>query len=209
MGNNSKNILPFLEIKKIQFSFGNWVSQEFNIKMHHGDFHILKGSSGSGKSSLVRAILGLTKYQEGEIFCFGKKVNEENINEIRKNISWLPQNLEILKAPAEDSSSLGFIKNILEISNINFNLDKTEELLSELNLKKSLLKSDFSNLSLGERQRIGLVVCAIRNKKICLLDEPTSSLDVKNSEGVVKFIKEHLHTSLIISHSNLAELDNG
>jgi UDP-glucose/iron transport system ATP-binding protein len=197
-----------LEIKNIEFSYGSWRSESFDLIISEGKHFILKGGSGSGKSSLLRAILGFAKFKDGEIFCFGKKINEDNIYEIRKQISWLPQNLDIMKAPVQDKSTLGFIKNILEISEAKFHQEKIEKYFLELNLKLDLLKSDFSSLSLGERQRVGLVVCALKEKKLWLLDEPTSSLDAKNTELVIKFIKKYISTALIISHSNLLGLEN-
>jgi len=203
MNDKLKNYLPVLEIKNVIIEFGDWICEEFNFTLNEGEFFILNKSSGSGKSSLLRAILGFIKNKEGEIICFGKKVNEENIYEIRKQISWLPQNLDVMKAPLHDKTTLGFINNILNISDVVLDIRKVKEYFFELGLNENLLNSEFLSLSLGERQRVGLSLCALREKALWLLDEPTSSLDDKNTELAIAFIKKYSPTSLIISHRDL------
>lgn len=154
------------------------ILRNFSFKVKEGENICISGESGKGKSSLLKLIQGYLIANKGEIFVFNKKIDPENIKYIRKNISWLPQNINL---PVD--CGLDLIKLL--------GLDESQKkpiitLMKKLGLEKEIYLKDFSEISGGEKQRIILSICLNLNRKLLLLDEPTSSLD----EKAILFLKE-------------------
>lgn len=170
---------PLLEGKDIYFRYGDEVIFDgFNFKIEKGDQIVLKGDSGSGKTTLFRLILGFESIQQGDILYRGEslKENPERIQTLRKNSSWLPQDLNIGTGTVDQVILFPFTFHIHKENRPQNS--KIKSTLSELGLNPDeILHKRFSDLSTGQRQRIGLALCVLLNQSFILLDEPTSALD--------------------------------
>lgn len=170
---------PILEGRNINFEYdGEIIFKDFNFSIRSGDHIVLKGESGSGKTTLFRLILGFEKIRSGDILYHGKSLTEhpEAVQALRSKSAWLPQDLNIGTGTVRDVIDFPFT-----FQNSKFNTPgekKIKTVLHNLGLnEKEILEKAFSDLSTGQRQRVGLSLCILLNRPLLLLDEPTSALD--------------------------------
>jgi phospholipid/cholesterol/gamma-HCH transport system ATP-binding protein len=196
-----------IEINDLGKSFGdNVVLKHFNLTLRKGESVAVLGKSGSGKSVLIKCIIGLLKPEEGSIYVFGQNIPELKHNEldkIRVKIGFLFQSNALY-----DSMT---VKENLQfpLRRHSIKLDKKEE--------DALLKEALENVGLyhtidmmpvelsgGMRKRIALARTLILKPDIILYDEPTTGLDPitggEISELMVKVQEKYNTSSLIISH---------
>jgi len=157
------------------------------------------GKSGAGKSTLVNMLMGFILPDNGKITLLGMDVNEEKINEIRENLSWVPQELNIDVRYVRDLLLLPFSYNINKNNNPS---EKTIiNALDIFGLKEVILSKDVSEISGGEKQRIFLTSSSLLKRKIYFLDEPTSGLDSESKRKVINyFLHECASTVVAVTH---------
>lgn len=161
---------------------------------------LIKGPSGTGKTTLLHLLAGLYTPLSGEVFWDGEsvtKLSENKISHLRKmNMSLVFQNLNLLPylTATENLELVGLSKNA------------ALEMLTALGLKDKS-NSRTQSLSLGEQQRIAVARALGLMPAIILADEPTSSLDDKNSEQVMKLLVEGSHNPsvIMVSHDHRVE----
>jgi putative ABC transport system ATP-binding protein len=148
---------------------------------------VLIGGSGSGKTSLISLIAGLSKQYKGNIFYDGidiKNLTSAKIDKFRgENIGIIFQKLHLIK-------SLSVKENILiatHFSNKSFSSENLNKFAEKIGIVEKLNKMP-SELSLGEAQRVAILRSVINRPKLILADEPTSSLDDKNADSVINFL---------------------
>jgi len=165
---------------------------------------IIKGGNGSGKSTLLKLLYQLINKTGGEIFYDGVESKQiKNIDIIKKNkLSMMYQNHNFI----ESLTILENLKITSAFNNINTQLYETTagRYLEYFNLKSKLDKYP-AELSLGELQRISLIRGLLSNAQFFLLDEPTASLDVYNTERVMELIQKISDNKkvIIVSHNQL------
>jgi phospholipid/cholesterol/gamma-HCH transport system ATP-binding protein len=196
-----------IRIEGLKKSFGDKnVLCGLNLNVCRGENVVVLGKSGTGKSVLIKCIVGLIQPDEGSLEVLGKDVcslNEEQLDELRIRVGFLFQS-----AALYDSMTVA--------ENLEFPLrrhlkDKSEEEISQLidetlasvGLKEAREKMP-SELSGGMRKRIGLARTLILKPEIMLYDEPTTGLDPVTSreisELIVEMQKKYNITSIIITH---------
>ncbi len=197
-----------LHLKKINFSHKNTNSKLF----HNLDFKIKKnqmigiiGTNGSGKTSLMQILLSLIKPNSGKIIVDNKQIEFNNTESYRKLFSYLPQ---------ENFFINGTIKENITFGDENVNKNKLMKALDDANclsfvkkLKNNInhiMSENGKNFSLGQLQRLALARALYFDNEILILDEPTSSLDLKAEKKFLLLIKKlkKEKTIIIISHRN-------
>ncbi len=167
----------------------------------------LIGNSGSGKSTIFNLISHEIVKTSGKIYVNNydfDTISENDVNVLKKNVvSYISQEAELY-------NDLTFEENVnvvLAISGIKKEdvLEEYEKYLKLLGLEK-LVNEKISNLSGGERQRLAIFINVLRKTKILLSDEPTSSLDDKNSRIVLSALKEISKDKLVIVSSHNVSL---
>ena len=181
---------------------------KINLELSNGQCIGLLGPSGSGKSTLLQIAGLLDNPTNGEIIINGEKcdtLSQEKKNLIRKKyIGFIYQNFYLL-------DSFSALENIIIPQLINGSSYKSAKkrainLLSSLGLSKRIDNKP-RELSGGEKQRVAILRAIANMPKIILADEPTGNLDKKNSENVIKIIKDlvsHYKISFIIATHNLS-----
>jgi len=196
-----------IEITNLKKSFGNQeVLRNVSLQLFDGENLVVLGKSGSGKSVLVKCIVGLLKSDGGTIRVFGENVNELNsdgMSGLRKKIGFLFQHGALY-----DSMT---VKENLEfpLQRIRKDLTKKEmdekilEVLENVGLADALNKMP-SQLSGGMCKRISLARTIVVDPKIMLYDEPTTGLDPATSDEISALInlvqKKYKTSSMIITH---------
>jgi len=207
--NNIKEKIKFIHLKKIKHKFYSQkdgssfeIFKNFNYKFTKGKIYGIYGSSGSGKSTLLNIISGLLKPNSGKIFINNKEIKSADISSLI-NLSFASQDNVILDDNIFVNITLDFQYDKKEINNI-------KNLLRYFNLKKFINKKFFDNKSLasiknmsgGEMQRINFIRAAINNPDVLILDEPMSSLDIKNEKKMITFLQRFKKDKIIILTSH-------
>ena len=203
----SEPVNTVIEITDLHKSFGsNAILKGMDLTIRKGENVVILGKSGSGKSVLIKCIIGLIYADEGNIKVLDKNIlelNNEELNEVRLKMGFLFQN-----AALYDSMTVR--------ENLDFHLKRTFKDMSEEDREQAILKAldDVglkeavdkmpSELSGGMRKRVGLARCLIINPEIMLYDEPTTGLDTVTSREISALIldmqKKNKTTSIIITH---------
>lgn len=176
-----------LQVNDVNIRFGQEnVIRHFSCHIPHSDFLCLTGKSGCGKSSLLKAFIGLVPF-EGSIHVCGEPLNEKTCDAIRRKTAYLPQDLSF---PGEFVQDI--VSQTLRLGKLQPGSTPDEALrhnLSLLGLEEDILRKRMSEVSGGQRQRIILATIAMLNKPLWLLDEPTSALDNESRNLVLHFLK--------------------
>lgn len=189
-----------LQGKNIRFSYpGETIFDDFDFEIREGEKVVVKGESGSGKTTFFRLLLGFEIPDEGEILFKGNALGGDVLKELRTKSAWLPQDLnlgegvvkEVVKYPFQFKKSGNSMPEEKEIKGI----------FTELGLEPETLDKTFSDLSTGQRQRVGLALCILLKKPVMLLDEPTSALDESSKEKAVNHLfSDSKRTIISTSH---------
>ena len=188
-----------LEGKNIHFSYGDEIIfDDFSFKLHEGEKLVLKGESGSGKSTLFRLILGFEQPDSGTFFYKDSELTNERIRSLRKGTAWLPQDLNIGEGTVQEVIHFPFTFKSTKTGKPGE--ESITSLLNDLGLESEILEKSFSDLSTGQRQRIGVLICLMMDKDLFLLDEPTSALDRESKEKLADLLLANNRTILSTSH---------
>ncbi|AKB62463.1 ABC transporter ATP-binding protein [Methanosarcina mazei] len=180
-------------------SFGRKkVLSDFSLCIRRGKKVLMKGKSGTGKSTLIKILMGFEKLSEGSVYYRGKPLSPQVAWQVRKEVAYVSQDTDLGEGP---------VKTLLEEVNSyrpNREKMKPEKLhmfMNELELEKDILDKNFENLSGGEKQRIGILIALLLERDIFLLDEATSALDSGLKKKVAdSFLKQAGWTLFIVSH---------
>lgn len=177
-----------LEIKNLTVKYEKTILENVNLKLDKKIYGLM-GMTGSGKTTFIKAVLGLIKY-EGEILLNGKLLD------VRRRFQVVFQNPFNSFDPKR---SIGFsISEIIRLNNTNYKLD---ELAEKVGINPEFMDKYPSELSGGELQRLSIARALAGNPEVFILDEPTSALDVENQKKILDVLKSLKNITVIfISH---------
>ena len=211
MENQKEHIInykePVISINGLYKSFDDLqVLKGIDFNLFKGENVAVLGKSGTGKSVLIKIIVGLLKPDKGEVIVLGKPIDQlsgKDLDAMRLRIGFSFQNSALY-------DSMNVYQNLAFPLTMNRkNLNKREvdhavnEVLEAVGLKNKI-KQMPSDLSGGQRKRIGIARTLILQPEIMLYDEPTSGLDPITSAEIIKLINEvqqrYNTSSVIITH---------
>lgn len=196
-----------VRIRELYKAFGdNEVLRGVDLDLCHGENLVVLGRSGTGKSVLIKIIAGLLKPDSGTVNVLGKEVprlNEKELNELRLQLGFSFQNSALY-------DSMTVKENLLFPLNRHqsrLTRAQTEKAIDEVLDGVGLLQAKHqmpSELSGGQKKRIGIARTLILQPRIMLYDEPTAGLDPITSDEInalINEVKERYDTSsIIITH---------
>lgn len=197
--------MDVIEVKNFKKSFGSKVvHRDITFTVHRGECLGLIGGSGTGKSVILRSLIGLEKPDSGQILIDGVDIthmNERELLEIRKKVAYAFQNGALF-------DSMTVFENLAYPLREHFQLSESEikqrvlASLSEFGLEGNENVYPTS-LSGGMQKRVGLVRAMMMNPEIILYDEPTAGLDPFNTrkiQDVILRLKAKGVTSILVTH---------
>jgi phospholipid/cholesterol/gamma-HCH transport system ATP-binding protein len=196
-----------LRIQHLYKSFGsNHVLLDFNLEINKGESVVVLGKSGSGKSVLIKCIIGLMKPDEGSIEIFGNnitQINEEELDKIRAKVGFLFQSNALYDSmTVRENLEFPLRRHWIQVSQQEVNA-MVMEALEDVGLAHTVNMMPVE-LSGGMRKRIALARTLILKPEIILYDEPTTGLDPITAKEIIELMIEiqvkYNTTSLIISH---------
>ena len=194
-------------IKDLQKAFeGRTVLDGINLYLNKGENLAVLGKSGSGKSVLIKMISGLLKPDSGTVEVLGKNVNtisEKELMELRLQIGFSFQNSALYDSMSvKENLAFPLVRNKRKLSGKEVN-DTIEAVLNDVGLLTAINQMP-SELSGGQKKRIGIARTLILKPQIMLYDEPTAGLDPVTSMEINSLIKkvqeEYKTSSIIITH---------
>ncbi|MBC3846669.1 ATP-binding cassette domain-containing protein [Winogradskyella echinorum] len=202
----NKNIV--LEIKDLYKSFGdNDVLNGFNMKLYQGENLVIMGKSGSGKSVMIKCLVGLIEADSGSITVMQNditKLTQEALDILRADIGFLFQGSALYDSMTVRENLEFPLRRHKKKMSVNLN---TEDLVMEALTNVGLAHTvDLmpSELSGGMKRRVALARTLILQPKIILYDEPTSGLDPITAKEIIILMqdiqKKYNTSSLIITH---------
>lgn len=196
-----------IKMEHLKKSFGNnHVLRDINLVINKGENLAILGQSGTGKSVLIKCIVGLVEIDDGKLLIYGKNISElkdKELIETQKKVGFLFQSGALYDSmTVRENLEFPLRKQLSSIPK-----DKLEsivkEALSDVGLDKAIDKTP-SELSGGMRKRLGLARTLILKPEIMLYDEPTTGLDPITSKEISNLIlevqKKYNTTSIIITH---------
>lgn len=196
-----------IRISGVKKSFGqNLVLNGFNLDLHKGENIVVLGKSGSGKSVLIKCIIGLLRPDEGEILVFGQNVTELNhdeLDQVRARVGFLFQSNALYDSmTVRENLEFPMRRHWIKLSQQEAN-EMVLEALDNVGLAHTVDMMPIE-LSGGMRKRIALARTLILKPEIILYDEPTTGLDPitgkEISDLMVELQAKYQTSSLIISH---------
>jgi len=205
---DTSEIEPILEINNLKKRFGtNQVLNGFNLKLKEGENLVIMGKSGSGKSVMIKCLIGLIEPDSGSIKVMGHEIttlSQTKFDKLRNEIGFLFQGSALYDSMTVRENLEFPLRHHKE--RFGDNVD-TSELVEEALTNVGLLHAiDLmpSELSGGMKRRIALARTLILKPKIILYDEPTSGLDPITSKEIIELMrniqKQYKTSSLIITH---------
>ncbi len=197
-----------LSVKDLAFSYpSHSVLRDINFSIGRGDFLAILGVNGAGKSTLLKCINRILKVHTGSVVMERENVFKLNRKQLAKKIGYVAQHQESLGITVFDAVLLGrkpYIKWDVSAKDLQI----THEALEKLELEDYALRL-VNELSGGEQQKVMIARALAQEPELLLLDEPTSSLDLKNQmevAGIIReVVKKHQISAMVTMHDlNLA-----
>jgi ABC-type Mn2+/Zn2+ transport system ATPase subunit len=185
MGNRN----TVIELERVRVDRGpRVVLSSFDLEVERGERVIVAGRNGTGKTTLLKAILGLVPHQEGEISVLGVRVGSRRWQRLRGRLGYVHQ----------ESLEVDLPISAFEVSEIGACLHTTDPrrrralVLEAMRLTgcEHLAPRLYAQLSGGERQKVSLARCLSQHAELLLLDEPTTSLDPVSRGELMELLEQ-------------------
>ncbi len=196
-----------ISIRNLRKSFGDLhVLRGVDLDVHRGENVVVLGRSGTGKSVLIKIIVGLLKPDSGRVNVLGQEVETlsgKALDAFRQKVGFSFQNSALYDSMSiRENLEFPLVRNIRNLSRADINR-AVEEALDDVGLLQTINQMP-SELSGGQRKRIGIARTLILKPEIMLYDEPTAGLDPITSIDINNLINEvrerYRATSIVITH---------
>jgi phospholipid/cholesterol/gamma-HCH transport system ATP-binding protein len=208
MSTSIQNKKPIIEIKDLRKSYGdNHVLNGFNMVLNEGENLVVMGKSGSGKSVMIKCLIGLEEYDSGSIVVMGKDIselNQEELDDLRTEVGFLFQGSALYDSmTVRENLEFPLRRHKKKFGKIKDTTPLVMEALENVGLAHTINLMP-EELSGGMKRRIALARTLILQPKIILYDEPTTGLDPITAKEILLLMmsiqKKYNTSAIIITH---------
>lgn len=197
-----KYAIEFKNVSKV-FNKKTTAVKNINIKIEEGSFIVIIGTSGCGKTTLLKMVNALCEKSSGEIYIYGEDIDSINKINLRRSIGYVIQQNGLFPH-MNIYDNIASVPKILKWDKISIN-KRVDELLNIIDLSPKDYKKRYPcELSGGQQQRVGIARALAANPKILLMDEPFASLDAITRSDLQNELstlhKKYKPTILFVSH---------
>lgn len=196
-----------IEFKNLAFAYPSrpdeLVLNDFNLHINSNKLIAIVGSSGAGKSTIASLLLKLHYPDENQLFFDGKDIHDIPLSMLRRQIALVPQDIFLFGGTIRENIAYGKPQsNDSEILNAAEKANALEFINRFPEGLDTVVGERGTQLSGGQRQRIAIARAILKNPKILILDEATSSLDSESEKLVQEALEELMkgRTSIVIAH---------
>ena len=193
-----------IEFKNIKKVYGNKVVLErFNFSVAKGEFVTIIGSSGCGKTTVLKMINGLIEPTSGDIFVDGSNILGKNLTELRRNIGYAIQG-SVLFPHMTAEQNISYVLNLINKKNKEKTKLAVSKWMKLVGLDEELKERYPIELSGGQQQRVGIARALAASPEILLMDEPFGAVD-EITRGQLQIELKQIHkktriTVLFVTH---------
>ncbi|MDQ0557734.1 ABC transporter ATP-binding protein, partial [Paraclostridium ghonii] len=198
-GKSDIKYIEEIEMKNVGFKYKNGIKalNNINFKLPSKGIFAFVGDSGAGKSSLIKLLSAFYNSYDGEIRINQKELKSYGVSDVRKVISLVSQDIELLNESIKDNIKMGRDIKESQIKEVIKNLN-LEETIDKLEGKYETIINERVNLSGGEKQRISIARALVEDSLVYIFDEPTAALDTINEKKVKDILEELSKDRLVI-----------
>ena len=187
-----------IEIKNVTKKYGSNIAiKDVSFTVNDGEIFAFIGHNGAGKTTLIKSIVGIHKFDEGDILINGKSIKDNPIN-CKKEMAFVPDNPELY----ENMKAIDFINFICDIYEIPQDIrEKNIKKYAQLFEIEDKLNDTIESFSHGMKQKIALISALAHDPKVLIMDEPFVGLDPKAVFDVKEIMNEMIKDGKIIFFS--------
>lgn len=194
-----------IEIKDLSVDIGDFSLTDIDLTIGDGEYFVVLGPTGAGKTILIECLAGLYRFRKGQIRIDGREVT--SLPPEKRNIGYVPQDYALFPfLNVAENITFGLRGETTKKTQMEGKLNALTQLLGI----SHLLKRDVRTLSGGEKQRVSLARALATSPKFLLLDEPLNSLDVRTAKYLrleLRQLHEELELTTIHVTHNLIEAE--
>ncbi|MDO4467583.1 MAG: ATP-binding cassette domain-containing protein [Bacillota bacterium] len=193
-----------IELSNVSFRYGEglpYVIKDLNLKIRNGEYVAICGSTGCGKSTLMRLMLGFEMPEKGAVYYDNRDIRRLNLKTLRKHIGCVLQNGELFQGDIFSNITISHpqlrLKDAWEAAEIAHIARDIEDMPMGMN---TLISEGAAGVSGGQRQRILIARAVVGKPKILMFDEATSALDNITQKQVSESLDSLKCTRIVIAH---------
>lgn len=193
-----------IEMKNIKKKYDDKIILDnFNLNINKGEFITVIGSSGCGKTTVLKMINGLNVPDNGDIFINGNNIKNENLIELRRKIGYSIQGTALFPHMTVEKN-ISYVPDLINKKNKEKIKESVLKLIKIVGLEEGILKRYPDQLSGGQRQRVGIARSLAAGPDILLMDEPFGAVDEitrkQLQDEIIRIHKELGVTIIFITH---------
>lgn len=196
-----KKVISFENISKSYSS--NLILDNFNLEINKGEFVTIIGSSGCGKTTLLKLINGLLEPDSGRIDINGNNISDIDQIQLRRKIGYVIQDIGLFPH-MNIRKNISYVLNLEKKKDKKRILSKVNDLIKIVDMDEEILNRYPNELSGGQRQRVGIARALAASPEILLMDEPFGAVDEITrgllQEAILRIHKELNVTIIFITH---------